>query len=650
MMLDRFTQHTVDPLALMSNISHQQPYSQSSTTPPSIYVPPHLADNAYLDSGLSPMDHLIENLTNTLALLTQSYKTFLTQTNNQLKTSSNTRNQATVQDGRVVVQNVQGHLNRAQENGVAFDEEQLLSLAGGHDNVIDEDAPKTQTMFMANLSSADPVYDEASPSYDSNILSEVHDHDHYQDAVCEHQEEHEMHDNVQLNHVVDSHVDYTSDSNMISYDQYVKDNARGARVFNVATNPELNVARFTKMHVANTIVEARCLELEVELSNLHDKSYSDNHNELVNRFSNLEHYKGSYDSIKITHAKHIEQVTALTTKNVNLKAQILNKVYSISKDHVKPTVLAPGKYAIDVKPIPSSLRNNREAHLDYLRRLKESIETIREIVEEAKVVRSLDSLIVSACRYTKHSQELLEYAIGNCPNIRKHVAELNNQKTNVPVPPSTGVKHFTDASGSQRRSNTKKNRISPAKGRTYRPLVFGLMLFKTYDGGSLTAREFCEKVHRDSYGDCVIGDSVISRHFSPKDSSRTPQQNDIVKRRNRTLVEAARTMLIFSKALMFLVFGALCYPINNNDDLGKLQPKVDIGIFVGYAPSRKGLVPNPVPAAPYVPPIDKDLEILFQPMFDEYLEPPRVERPVSPAPAVQVSVNSAGTPSSTTID
>ncbi|GJW09813.1 retrovirus-related pol polyprotein from transposon TNT 1-94, partial [Tanacetum coccineum] len=37
-------------------------------------------------------------------------------------------------------------------------------------------------------------------------------------------------------------------------------------------------------------------------------------------------------------------------------------------------------------------------------------------------------------------------------------------------------------------------------------------------------------------------------------------------------------------------------------------------------------------------------------MFDEYLEPPRVERPISPAPSVPVPVNSAGTPSSTTID
>nr|GEU97877.1 hypothetical protein [Tanacetum cinerariifolium] len=215
MMSDRFTQHTMDPLALMSNVSHQQHHSHSSSTPPSTYVPPYLADNAHLDSGLSPTDNLIENLTNTLTLLTQSYKTFLPQINNQLRTSSNTRNQATVQDD--------------------VDEKPTKDLALNVDNVFQADdydafnydvdeAPTAQTMFMANLSSADPVYDEVGPSYDSDILSKVHDHDHYQDAVCEHHEEHEMHDNVKLNHVVNSYADYTSDSNMILYDQYVKDN------------------------------------------------------------------------------------------------------------------------------------------------------------------------------------------------------------------------------------------------------------------------------------------------------------------------------------------------------------------------------------------------------------------------------------------
>nr|GEU68447.1 retrovirus-related Pol polyprotein from transposon TNT 1-94 [Tanacetum cinerariifolium] len=166
-------------------------------------------------------------------------------------------------------------------------------------------------------------------------------------------------------------------------------------------------------------------------------------------------------------------------------------------------------------------------------------------------------------------------------------------------------------------------------------------------------------------------------------------QNGVIERRIRTLVEAAWTMLIFSKALMFLwteavatacytqnrslihtrhnknpyefvhdkkpdltflrIFGALCYLTNDSKDLGKLKAKADIGIFVDYAPNRKGLVPNPVPAAPYVPLTNKDLEILFQPMFNEYFKIPSVERPVPLALAIQVQVVSAGVAAGPTI-
>nr|GEU83358.1 integrase, catalytic region, zinc finger, CCHC-type, peptidase aspartic, catalytic [Tanacetum cinerariifolium] len=109
--------------------------------------------------------------------------------------------------------------------------------------------------------------------------------------------------------------------------------------------------------------------------------------------------------------------------------------------------------------------------------------------------------------------------------------------------------------------------------------------------------------------------------------AQTPQQNGVVERRNQNLVEAAHTMLIFSKAPLFLwveavatacytqnrslirkrhnktpyelfhdqksdlfylyVFGALCYLINDSEDMGKLKPKADIGIFIGYAPAKK---------------------------------------------------------------
>ncbi|GKC41193.1 hypothetical protein Tco_1058915 [Tanacetum coccineum] len=284
MVLDRFTQHTMDPLALMSNVSHQQYYPQSSTTLPSIYVPPHFADNTQLDSGLSPSDNLIENSTNILALLTQSYKTV--DRIEDRGTMHGVQVQLVMREHRtelgMLIQVKQGRLSAttATENGVALDEEQLLFIACGQDNAIDEDvdeqpvqdfalnvdnvfqaddcdafdfdvdeAPTAHTMFMANLSSADPVYDEVGPSYDSDILSEVHDHDHYQDSVCEHHEEHEMHDDIQPTYVVDSHADYTSDSNMIPYDQYVKDNAVSVVQSDVSSVPnDAYMMIFNNMH------------------------------------------------------------------------------------------------------------------------------------------------------------------------------------------------------------------------------------------------------------------------------------------------------------------------------------------------------------------------------------------------------------------
>nr|GEX92923.1 retrovirus-related Pol polyprotein from transposon TNT 1-94 [Tanacetum cinerariifolium] len=56
-----------------------------------------------------------------------------------------------------------------------------------------------------------------------------------------------------------------------------------------------------------------------------------------------------------------------------------------------------------------------------------------------------------------------------------------------------------------------------------------------------------------------------------------------LERRNRTLVEDARTMLIFSRAPLFLWAEALCYPKNDHEDIGKLGAKGDIGFFIGYS-------------------------------------------------------------------
>ncbi|GJS25825.1 putative ribonuclease H-like domain-containing protein [Tanacetum coccineum] len=760
----------------------------------------------------------------------------------------------------------------------------------------------------------------------------------------------------------------------------------------------------------------------------------------------------SYDSDILSEVSNLEKITLnLQLKYQNLKDSFQNKPSSSVNDtpdfnsvfvidQMKASLQGKDNVIQKLKMQISQLKETRTIgkviYIYLLVIFKESVDTLREIVEEAKVERPLDRSLASACRYTKHSQELLEYVFGTCPkvfnqqdkkhantprkkqvtfedqsatsssNTHKHVEPMHTQKSNVPVPPSTGVNSCTDASESQPRSILKKHRIPPAKSDSLKKvedhpmtirssrkttnrvdssisskrtvvqivLCIGHMLSKHMTGDRSRLMNFVKKFigtvrfgndHFGAimgYGDYVIGDSVISRvyyveglghnlfsvgqfcdsdlevafrkhscyvrdtdgvellkgsrgsnlytisvedmmksspicllskaskhkswlwhrrlnhlnfgtindlarkdlvrglprlkfekdhlcsacqlgkskkhthkpktentnlevlntlHmdlcgpmrvqtingkkyilvivddysrftwvkflrskdetptvvikflkqiqvglnktvrfirtdngtefvnktlydyyesigiFHQKTVPRTPQQNGVVERQNRTLVEAARTMLIFSKAPMFLwaeavatacytqnrslihtrhdktpyelvhnkkpdltffrVFGALCYPTNDSENLGKLQPRADIGIFIGYAPSRKGyriynkrtrqimetihvqfdelteqmapvqsspgpapnlltpgpissgLVPNPAPAIPYVPPTNKELEMLFQPMFDEYFNPPGIRQdpipnvaqdPVIPTgPSVSIAID-----------
>ncbi|GJS18660.1 retrovirus-related pol polyprotein from transposon TNT 1-94 [Tanacetum coccineum] len=167
--------------------------------------------------------------------------------------------------------------------------------------------------------------------------------------------------------------------------------------------------------------------------------------------------------------------------------------------------------------------------------------------------------------------------------------------------------------------------------------------------------------------------------------ARSPQQNGVVERQavatacytqNRSIVRLRHGKIPYEllhdkppDLSFFYVFGALYYPTNDSDNLDKLQPKADIGIFIGYAPTKKafrifnrrtrriieiihvdfdemttmaskhsssepalhemtpattssGLVPNHPPLTPFVPPSRSDWDILFQPMFDELLTPP----------------------------
>ncbi|GJW89015.1 hypothetical protein Tco_0164355 [Tanacetum coccineum] len=184
----------------------------------------------------TPIDDLLNNLSKTIALLSNSYKSYLPQINNQLRTASNTRNQATVQNGRVVVQNVQGRQQRGQGNNLRGAnatrnggvQNRGATANPGQANPIkcyNCNSSYSSNNVHANLTSTGPVYDESGLSYDSDILSEVHEYDIDLDTIGENHEVQETSNNVQLCYDVKTDADYTNESNMISYDQYVQNNA-----------------------------------------------------------------------------------------------------------------------------------------------------------------------------------------------------------------------------------------------------------------------------------------------------------------------------------------------------------------------------------------------------------------------------------------
>ncbi|GJU24073.1 retrovirus-related pol polyprotein from transposon TNT 1-94 [Tanacetum coccineum] len=303
--------------------------------------------------------------------------------------------------------------------------------------------------------------------------------------------------------------------------------------------------------------------------------------------------------------QNMSQDVLLTVMNsMSLNAQIKDKVFvitSLKNDLQKvkgkeiidiaaqipsANTIVPGMFKLDLDPLAPRLLQNREAHIDYLKYTQEQADILRGIRQR---LRAGYGTVVISSQLLVTLNKLAKDGKSKKSSHQPKAEDTNQEKLYLLHMDLCGpmrVRPSSNASDNVRTDNGTE--------------FFNQTLCGFYENVGI--------LHQTSV-------------------ARTPQQNDVVERRNQTLVKAARTMLIFSKASLFLwaeaintacytqnrslirlrynktsyelmqdkkpdlsffhVFGALCYPTNDNDDLGKLDAKADIGIFVVYAPAKK---------------------------------------------------------------
>ncbi|GJW00044.1 retrovirus-related pol polyprotein from transposon TNT 1-94 [Tanacetum coccineum] len=337
-----------DPLALIANNSHipsyqtnhqyqynPTHYQQQSSPIAQQYYPSQQPSQSYeLDSGLAvlsflPGDDPITSLNKAMRFLTTAITSCFPKTNNQLRTSSNPRNQITIQDARVTIQQVQGRqgqsfdgmrsksnatssvINRnggnnvvvqarivrcynyqgeghmamqctqpkrprnsawfkekillvqAQEAGQELDEEQLAFLADPEIDDLDafdsdcDEAPCAKAVLMANIS-----------RYDSNVISEVPILEPTQDNYVLDNCVLEMYYSKQPTFDPASDIEITSDSNIISYDQYLKETESAAIQNTASTEQQNGVIMSVFKEITNRV--AKCNAKSIQNKNVNE--------------------------------------------------------------------------------------------------------------------------------------------------------------------------------------------------------------------------------------------------------------------------------------------------------------------------------------------------------------------------------------------
>nr|GFA30559.1 retrovirus-related Pol polyprotein from transposon TNT 1-94 [Tanacetum cinerariifolium] len=379
-----------------------------------------------------------------------------------------------------------------------------------------------------------------------------------------------------------------------------------------------------------------------------------------------------------------------------------------------------------VTPVVSKLRKNRTAHIDYIRHTQGEAATLRKIVKSERLLSPLNTSLDYAC-CPNHPLKFLgtvkfgnghvakimgygDYQIGNVTISRVYYVEGLGHNlfsigqfcdSDLEVSPRQHTCFIQNLDGVDLLTGSRGNNLYTLSLQDIMASSPICLLSKASKTKSwlwhrrLSHLNFGAINHLARQG--LVREVGISHETSV---AHSPQQNEVVERRNRTLIEAACTMLIYAQAPLFRwaeavatacftqnrstirlrhgktpyellhnklldlsffhVFGALCYPTNDNENLEMAFEQRSSGPALNeMTPGTisSGLTPTTSPSTSYVPPSGNDWDLLFQPMFDELLNPPPSgvnQAPEAIAPIVEVippiNADSTGSLSSTMVE
>ncbi|GKA75420.1 hypothetical protein Tco_0781798 [Tanacetum coccineum] len=199
---------------------------------------------------------------------------------------------------------------------------------------------------------------------------------------------------------------------------------------------------------------------------------------------NIELEHNQFDSIRKTRVQSkehrdslIAQINAKSVENSDLNAQLQEKAFAITalknklrklkgKNVVNTVVskpnatIAPGMFKLDIEPIYPRLKNNKDAHEDYIEKTIQYTNTLFYVSLTCPSSPKPSGKLVVVTPINKDKRVRFAEPITSSNNIPKQTDSLKTKDSNKPLLASTGVKPTTSSSGSKPLDNTKNNRIT----------------------------------------------------------------------------------------------------------------------------------------------------------------------------------------------